>query len=766
MHCDSRPGAQLGEAVQAALFTHHPYGMPVIGWGHEIEGLGREDALAYYRRFYTPGERHPHRRRRREPRTRRCGSPQETYGKIRAARRSRRRAAARASRRPVANRLVTVADDKVEQPAWQRVYLVPVLRHRRARGRSGGAGGARPPPRRRPDEPALPRRWSSRSASRGGGRRLLPWRRARRHAASIVYVHARAWRQPRELDAAFDGAGDVRSQRALDAERTGARQDPARRRRDLRAGQPVRPRPLVRRRRWRSARPSRDVEAWPARIEAVTAEAVIDAARRNGSTTAAPSPAILMPPPRRPPAACIAARIASHPHREDVPDGTSCKSTRRLLRLLRRQCRDIVTTPARPQGLAGGGLRGAARRARIRDPRRRGAGPGGRAALATICSRPARRGRRRTRLARPSIARSTRRRSRSASTPIRDKVSGRMRTLRSISTAPASCCALALNAPRFDEEPFERVREQMNAALRHDANDPATLAGRAWSANGLSRATPTAHPADGTLETLDAHRARRPRRACTAGCSRATRLHDRRRRRDRRRAPPAPARRGVRATCRRKAELSRDPDRRPSRRRRRRDDRSRRAAIDDPLRPAGAQRATTPTTSPASSLAHILGGGIGLVLAPVPRGAREARPRLYALFGSFDALDHAPLSHGGTTTKNERARESLRRRSAAEIRDVATERPSARRNLTRARRYLIGSYPLRFDTSTKIAGQLVHIQLDGCAPRMARSSATSAIARGDDGDVKRAAERAVRRRVAQRGDGGQAGRLRNIGFAA
>ena len=54
MHCDTDPGAQLGEAVQATLFTHHPYGIPIIGWGHEIEGLKREDALAYYQRFYTP----------------------------------------------------------------------------------------------------------------------------------------------------------------------------------------------------------------------------------------------------------------------------------------------------------------------------------------------------------------------------------------------------------------------------------------------------------------------------------------------------------------------------------------------------------------------------------------------------------------------------------------------------------------------------------------------------------------------------------------
>ena len=39
MHCDADPSAQLAEAVQAALFTHHPYGAPIIGWGHEIEGL-------------------------------------------------------------------------------------------------------------------------------------------------------------------------------------------------------------------------------------------------------------------------------------------------------------------------------------------------------------------------------------------------------------------------------------------------------------------------------------------------------------------------------------------------------------------------------------------------------------------------------------------------------------------------------------------------------------------------------------------------------
>src|SRR5579863_221444 len=54
MRTDSDPADQLNEAVQAALFSHHPYGTPIIGWGHEIESLGRDDALAYYDRFYTP----------------------------------------------------------------------------------------------------------------------------------------------------------------------------------------------------------------------------------------------------------------------------------------------------------------------------------------------------------------------------------------------------------------------------------------------------------------------------------------------------------------------------------------------------------------------------------------------------------------------------------------------------------------------------------------------------------------------------------------
>jgi len=123
MRTDTDPGAQLGEAVAAALYARHPYGTPIIGWMHEIEDLGREDALAYYRRFYTPenailvvagdvtaDEVVTH--------------AEATYGRIPPS------GDAPSRRRPrepelKASRLVTLADPKVEQPSLQRCWIVP-----------------------------------------------------------------------------------------------------------------------------------------------------------------------------------------------------------------------------------------------------------------------------------------------------------------------------------------------------------------------------------------------------------------------------------------------------------------------------------------------------------------------------------------------------------------------------------------------------------------------------------------------------------------
>lgn len=51
---DASPGGLFSEQWRAALYLNHPYGRPIIGWRHEVEGLTRDDALAFYDAYYTP----------------------------------------------------------------------------------------------------------------------------------------------------------------------------------------------------------------------------------------------------------------------------------------------------------------------------------------------------------------------------------------------------------------------------------------------------------------------------------------------------------------------------------------------------------------------------------------------------------------------------------------------------------------------------------------------------------------------------------------
>jgi len=126
MRTDSDPSEQLGEALQAALFTQHPYGRPIIGWSHEIESLDRADALAYYDRFYTPenailvvaGD---------VDAAEVIRLAEKYYGPIAARGAPPKRFRPREPE-PRAHRLVTLADEKVEQPMHQSIFLVPSYR--------------------------------------------------------------------------------------------------------------------------------------------------------------------------------------------------------------------------------------------------------------------------------------------------------------------------------------------------------------------------------------------------------------------------------------------------------------------------------------------------------------------------------------------------------------------------------------------------------------------------------------------------------------
>lgn len=48
------PDSLLSEEVQATLYQNHPYRVPVIGWMHEMEKLNRDDAVTFYDRYYRP----------------------------------------------------------------------------------------------------------------------------------------------------------------------------------------------------------------------------------------------------------------------------------------------------------------------------------------------------------------------------------------------------------------------------------------------------------------------------------------------------------------------------------------------------------------------------------------------------------------------------------------------------------------------------------------------------------------------------------------
>jgi zinc protease len=102
---------------------NHPYGRPVIGWRHEIEALTRDDALAFYRRFYTPnnailviaGDVTADEVRE---------LTQETYARVPRVAEIKPRVRPREPEQE-SPRTVTLADPRVAQPMLQRYYLTP-----------------------------------------------------------------------------------------------------------------------------------------------------------------------------------------------------------------------------------------------------------------------------------------------------------------------------------------------------------------------------------------------------------------------------------------------------------------------------------------------------------------------------------------------------------------------------------------------------------------------------------------------------------------
>jgi zinc protease len=111
---------------------------------------------------------------------------------------------------------------------------------------------------------------------------------------------------------------------------------------------------------------------------------------------------------------------------------------------------------------------------------------------------------------------------------------------------------------------------------------------------------------------------------------------------------------------------------------------------------------------PAYLLNHILGGGS--FESRLMQQIREERGLTYSVYSHLSINKHSKLLKGSLGTKNSSLEEALA--LLKEIFAEIQENGVTEVELEAAKQYLIGSYPLRFDTNSKLADGLAFIQLE------------------------------------------------------
>ena len=123
MRVENNPTALAREQMMAAQYLNHRYGVPIIGWKHEMESLELDDALSFYDLYYSPnnavlvvaGDVDPA-----EVRT----LADQYYGVIPPEENLPERLRAEEPPQTAARRL-TFVDPRVSQPYMARSYLAP-----------------------------------------------------------------------------------------------------------------------------------------------------------------------------------------------------------------------------------------------------------------------------------------------------------------------------------------------------------------------------------------------------------------------------------------------------------------------------------------------------------------------------------------------------------------------------------------------------------------------------------------------------------------
>ena len=286
----------------------------------------------------------------------------------------------------------------------------------------------------------------------------------------------------------------------------------------------------------------------------------------------------------------------------------------------------------------------------------------------------------------------------------RDQFRGSLHTLSANLDQAVDMLRLALTEPRFDDEPVARIRDQLQAQLVRNSTNPNDIANRAWWAAAFP-GHPYGRPSNGTHESLaaitvddlkdyvrnvfardtltisivgdlDATKAGNIIDQIFGGLSEKAKLTP---------VPPVTMQGlGERIVV----------------------------NLDVPqtvisFGGPGLAR-SDPDFFAAYIVNHIYGGGS--MNSRLYREVREKRGLAYGIRSSLIWMDAASILSGGTATRGDRAAETL------SLIDEETKRMAAdgptQEELDKAKAYLKGSYAIAFDTSSKIAGQLVQIQLD------------------------------------------------------
>jgi zinc protease len=286
----------------------------------------------------------------------------------------------------------------------------------------------------------------------------------------------------------------------------------------------------------------------------------------------------------------------------------------------------------------------------------------------------------------------------------RDNFRGWVRTLVEHRAEAVDLLRLALTSARFDADAVERVRSQVVSRLTRESTSPNDIAGKRWWSTAFP-GHPYGRPVSGTLESVS-----RIGAEDLKSYTRRTFARDNLKVAvvgDIDAASVASLLDEVFASLPAKADLSAVNAASPQ-------GLGQRVVVELDVPQAvvtfggpGIAR-KDPDFIPAYIVNHILGGGS--FSSRLYHEVREKRGLAYSVYSSLVWLDHAAMFMGGTGTRSERAGETIEL-IEQEIRRLAETGPTDD-ELDRAKSYLNGSYALGFDTSSKVAGQLVQIQLD------------------------------------------------------